>query len=226
MKNKFARLASIALVTVFAGFSSVQAATIDTLFNTGVDDSGNVLSVQEAEIHYTLTSAPSGITGNTLMTIGEAGGYPVGPWIGDNNNSRWIVPTADRTWLDYPAGEYIFTTTFDLTGLDPATAEINGKWAADNNGTDIILNGNHLNISTDNAYSDWTEFVINSGFVEGTNTLQFVVSNSAPTTGGENVIGLRVEMTGTATVVPVPAAVWLFGSGLLGLMGYSRRKTA
>lgn len=28
-----------------------------------------------------------------------------------------------------------------------------------------------------------------------------------------------------ATVVPVPAAVWLFGSGLLGLIGVARRKT-
>ena len=28
----------------------------------------------------------------------------------------------------------------------------------------------------------------------------------------------------TATVVPVPAAVWLFGSGLLGLVGVARRK--
>ena len=30
----------------------------------------------------------------------------------------------------------------------------------------------------------------------------------------------------TGTVVPVPAAVWLFGSGLLGLVGISRRKKA
>lgn len=28
----------------------------------------------------------------------------------------------------------------------------------------------------------------------------------------------------TITAVPVPAAVWLFGSGLLGLVGYARRK--
>jgi len=28
------------------------------------------------------------------------------------------------------------------------------------------------------------------------------------------------------TVVPVPAAVWLFGSGLIGLIGLARRKTA
>ena len=30
----------------------------------------------------------------------------------------------------------------------------------------------------------------------------------------------------TGTVVPVPAAVWLFGSGLLGLVGMARRKKA
>jgi len=28
------------------------------------------------------------------------------------------------------------------------------------------------------------------------------------------------------TVIPVPAAVWLFGSGLLGLIGIARRKAA
>lgn len=29
-----------------------------------------------------------------------------------------------------------------------------------------------------------------------------------------------------ASVVPLPAAAWLFGSGLLGLLGVARRKTA
>lgn len=31
---------------------------------------------------------------------------------------------------------------------------------------------------------------------------------------------------GTVSAVPVPTAVWLFGSGLLGLLGVARRKTA
>ena len=30
----------------------------------------------------------------------------------------------------------------------------------------------------------------------------------------------------TITAVPVPAAVWLFGSGLIGLVGIARRKKA
>jgi len=39
--------------------------------------------------------------------------------------------------------------------------------------------------------------------------------------GGANVPTLNVEYQ--ATVVPVPAAIWLFGSGLIALIGFSRR---
>ena len=35
-----------------------------------------------------------------------------------------------------------------------------------------------------------------------------------------------LRLSGVATVVPVPAALWLFGSGLLGLVGIARRKKA
>lgn len=37
-------------------------------------------------------------------------------------------------------------------------------------------------------------------------------------------IGLSHAINGTLTAVPVPAAVWLFGSGLIGLIGVARRK--
>ena len=40
---------------------------------------------------------------------------------------------------------------------------------------------------------------------------------------GDNTSG-DLAMTLTGTVVPIPAAVWLFGSGLLGLVGIARRK--
>jgi hypothetical protein len=33
-----------------------------------------------------------------------------------------------------------------------------------------------------------------------------------------------LNLTVVPTVVPVPAAVWLFGSGLMGLAGIARRK--
>ena len=37
---------------------------------------------------------------------------------------------------------------------------------------------------------------------------------------------VSTDIVNTAAVVPVPAAVWLFGSGLLGLVGIARRKQA
>jgi hypothetical protein len=45
--------------------------------------------------------------------------------------------------------------------------------------------------------------------------------------GLSNPISGFVDTFGEATaVIPVPAAVWLFGSGLLGLVGAARRKQA
>jgi len=40
------------------------------------------------------------------------------------------------------------------------------------------------------------------------------------------VISIGVDSEGFAEAVPVPAAVWLFGSGLLGLVGIARRRKA
>jgi hypothetical protein len=44
--------------------------------------------------------------------------------------------------------------------------------------------------------------------------------------GESNLIDGFVDTFGSAEAVPVPAAVWLFGSGLLGLVGIARRKQA
>jgi hypothetical protein len=42
-------------------------------------------------------------------------------------------------------------------------------------------------------------------------------------------VAYQFHITGTIgeqTVIPIPAAVWLFGSGLLGLVGVARRRKA
>ncbi|MDT8283315.1 MAG: VPLPA-CTERM sorting domain-containing protein [Gammaproteobacteria bacterium] len=36
--------------------------------------------------------------------------------------------------------------------------------------------------------------------------------------------GVPLSLSITPSAVPVPAAVWLFGSGLLGLVGVARRR--
>lgn len=59
------------------------------------------------------------------------------------------------------------------------------------------------------------------------------VSLTAPgfETGGAATIGDPLDLSsgafsGSLSIVPVPAAAWLFGSGLLGLIGMARRKKA
>jgi hypothetical protein len=148
------------------------------------------------------------------------GGFPIPPYLGDNSLSAWIGPFND-TQLNGPGGTYDYQTTFDLTGLDPATAILTGQWAADDQGLDVLING----VSTGNTaagFSSWSSFSISSGFVAGLNTLDFLVSNNSGPTG------LRVEVSGTANAsgTPEPASIALMGAGLIGLSALRRRMTA
>jgi len=43
-------------------------------------------------------------------------------------------------------------------------------------------------------------------------------------TGDQNVVGLAFDNFSPSSAVPIPPALWLFGSGLLGLIGISRHK--
>ncbi|MGB5409060.1 MAG: VPLPA-CTERM sorting domain-containing protein, partial [Thiogranum sp.] len=56
-------------------------------------------------------------------------------------------------------------------------------------------------------------------------TTEITVSDSA-LLGGWSPALTEAYVPGSVTVVPVPAAVWLFGSGLLGLVGVARRRRA
>lgn len=51
------------------------------------------------------------------------------------------------------------------------------------------------------------------------NGVTVTITNSSLTLNDMNLV-----LRGNSTVVPVPAAVWLFGSGLLGLIGVARRR--
>jgi hypothetical protein len=54
-------------------------------------------------------------------------------------------------------------------------------------------------------------------------TFQAFIANVS---GGSTLIGDGTFVNPSAVVVPVPAAVWLFGSGLIGLVGVVRRKAS
>lgn len=216
MTTKILSALAFAAATLMAGNAQADALT---LFNTGVAGDGTLVADSTlGDPHYALASVPGGST--TLRIITSATGFPVGPWMGDNSNSRWIGPNNDHQ-LDGDVGAYVYRTTFDLNGFNAATALIQGGWSTDNDGLDIVINGISLGYTTPGGQfaAGLSGFSVTSGFVAGINTLDFVVNNQGGPTG------LRVEMTGSAQAVPEPSALALMGLAMAGL-AWSRRRRA
>jgi hypothetical protein len=180
-------------------------------FNTGVDDNGALLPAYTVDPHYQLIISPDPnfpgpdavIVDDTLRPIVS------GEWLTNTSISKWIAPQGDQNWtagFGETTGFYTYRTIIDLTQYDPDLVFLLGQWSCESLGTDVQLNG----LSTHNATStnfytvhvQWTPLFISTGFVPGTNTLDFVVNRVAfgvpplPT-------GLQVQLN--ISNVPPPA---------------------
>ncbi len=202
--SRLRKLAAVlsAAVVLNAGLVALHAAQIPKLYNTGVDDTGKILGNNVVDPHYTLAVSPDpGFPGPEARTLNP--GFPVGPWLAEGPDSRWIAPRAQQGTGNQP-GDYTYKTTFDLTGFDPAKAHITGRWSTDNAGVDILLNGTSLGLANTGQFVVWTDFEIAEGFVAGVNTLEFVVNNAEP---GVNPTGFRAELRGTVELPAEPPSV-------------------
>lgn len=167
---------------------------IVTLRNTGVDEAGNPLPAGAKDPFWTLLSNPDSGSSDTLV-CNE--GWPIdGTWLLNTAASKWIGPRATAGDGNIAGGDYVYRTTFDLTGRDTNTVIIVGRWASDNWGTSVAVNGVSVNVPASTSFGAWTAFTITSAdapFLEGLNTIDFTVNNASagPT-------GLRVEFTQTS----------------------------
>jgi hypothetical protein len=214
---------SRSIVVACAVFALAFAAHANPIliYNTGVDAAGlPVANGTIGDLHYVLTSVPGGTS--ELIAITSVGGFPIPPWVGDDSISTWIRP--NNSLVTDPEGMYDFRTTFNMTGLDLASAVLLGRWATDNPGIDILINGVSTGIGDPGEFVAWSNtFTIGGGFVAGVNTLDFIVQNGSGSVG--NPTGLRVEISGSANAIPEPVSFVLLGAGL-GALGMLRRRKA
>lgn len=169
-------------------------------FDQGAADTPNEITIsgpyQETVDGVTLT-----LTSNVHLHMGD--------WSGDGNpdlrNHAGITDT------------FTFSEGVNIIGFNVVSGNAFG---ADNIFTST-QNGHEFSVNSTDLDSDGFFDVGNSTFAA---EWQNITSFTWLVTGSELVIdNLQFE---TVSAVPVPAALWLFGSGLLGLIGFRKRSLA
>lgn len=167
--------------------------------------------------------------GTTGLMIGSTtlpGAYHTGaPNSGDTGSIDLSWNFAGNTGTDYVRVPVTGSTTagLNLSGWTVAWNSIpainmgGGAWqplncAALGCSGHIFTNGNAM-FSWDGVYGH--TYVLN---------YSAIVPAGDPSNFGGTAYYLHLEGTVQQAVVPIPAAVWLFGSGLLGLVGFVRRQ--
>lgn len=212
-----------------AGFDNVSIGLFEpdvqlaTVFGTGVSSTGAALPGNAVDPHFTVTpvssfSAPVTMTPGAPTFVVPQDGFPIPPWAPNSATSAWISSSQNDDANADP-GFYDYVLSFDL---ENPNFFIEGEWAADNEVGQLFVNGMPTSMGVA-GFNALTPFLIEEGFVTGTNVLTFRLENFGP---GVNPAGLRVNITDFgSTAVPEPTSA-LLALLALGAMSTRRRRIA
>jgi hypothetical protein len=200
--------------------------TVNKTFTTPTNIAGPDAALQS------WLSANSGSLSSVVWTI-MAGDNTT---VNNNLGSRRGLVTSS---LDLSGGNPIGTsTTFSAVNvgtfashLSTLVNQVNSTYGGGNNSTAVGF-GDALNGA--NAPISWVSSSLANGASLGTAQTMFLAATNGNGAGPANLyVGGMVDVLSTGVIevtnagaVPLPGAVWLFGSGLLGLIGIGRRRTA
>lgn len=175
----------------------------------------------------------SGITGGKGIGYGDlflsSAWNPNGsaPYLSDNASTgtvwEYAFSLGDNRWTNGGGTGSLS----QLNGVDNSDALLSDNFLTGGtfrNGQEVAVNASNLR-TVDNNGGSWAIDANNK-------TVSFVLDLTNTNLDGSD-IAVHWAMTcandtieGYAPAVPVPAAVWLFGSGLIGLVAVARRRTA
>lgn len=201
-----------------------------------------IVTVNGDNVRFTYDDSTLFGTGNV---IGDNIFFLPTEFIAESLNGAGLVETSDTLsvqvevitagyWLaDFKLAEQ---GDYQLTGAG-ATADVGGYFAVESN-TSGYSDMNSISAGPLTVQGSLTEWSLDSAIMLsdtagwGSDTdvnvdLYNISSASTDALGEEAYVEKKIGGVGVMiSAVPVPAAVWLFGSGLLAVAGWSRRKVA
>ena len=156
------------------------------VYGTGLDPEGKPLSAGAVDPHYRLLSNPDGAGTHAVALSADSA------WIGNSASSQWLVPRGDTG--SAASGTYEYAVEWSATDVIAETIEVDGVWATDDEGVDILVNGRPTSVKSA-GFTRFSPFHLTGNFVQGTNRLVFRVHNVGGPTGlrvdGLRAVGLR-----------------------------------
>jgi hypothetical protein len=219
---------TLACALIFGSLVSAQADTILLLGSYGTSSPNPGVGNSATAYEPLNSTVNSGSTSTFNISPGTT-------WHSAIGTSSWVsfnAATGPTSSLVVPNGDYIYSTTFNLgstAAIDTGTLSV----LADDT-VSIFLNGALILQSAgpmgpNNSYAMCSAIGPNcitpltfnfTGFTAGLNTLTFDVKQV-------NLVNEGLDFSGSITsVAPEPLSLVLFGTGLLGLVGLSRRYIA
>jgi hypothetical protein len=219
---------TLACALIFGGLVSAQADTILLLGSYGTSAPNPGVGNSATAYDPLLSQVNSGSTSTFDISPGTV-------WHSAIGTSSWVsfnAATGPTSGLVVPNGDYIYSTNFNLGSTAAADTGTLSVLADDT--VSIFLNGalilqsagpmgpnNSYAMCSDVGPNCLTPLTFNfTGFTAGLNTLTFDVKQV-------NLVNTGLDFSGSvASPIPEPMPLVLFGTGLLGLVGLSRRYLA
>lgn len=229
---------STAVVAAFSAGVSTSAnaalANTSTLnFNPGITTvsySGTAF-VKSGSYFGMDTNGSGTVTANERTAIAQNQGLILGTAQAASGSHSGLPDGTETAGIDMPwaffgnTGLHFTTSATNVLSATGNTATVDfSGWNVTWNGIPAINMGGGAWGTNANGVADVT-CAVDCGNGD-TYALDYTATVPAGDPSGFGGVKYNLHLEGAVSAVPVPAAVWLFGSGLLGLVGVARRKKA